>query len=98
MGYRDGNGAGSKDGIFIPAPHNVVLFHSRLVPHDGENFLTPFPPLGAPPHPVKLYFLLICSTISTIFFSETYFINKNILKIITKFIPSNQINFFKKIE
>ena len=60
--------------------------------------LAPSLPLGASPHPVKVYFLLICPTISTIFFNEIYFINKNILEITTKFILSNQINFFKKIE
>ena len=65
----------------------------RPAPHDGKNFLTPTVSLGAPPHPVKLYFLLICPTISTIFFNETYFINKNILEITTKFILSNQFNF-----
>ena len=50
-----------------------------------ENTFSPHPcPLGpreATPCPVKLYFLLICPTTSTIFFYETYFINKNILEI-----------------
>ena len=63
----------------------------------GKTF-SPHPrPLGPRevlPHPVKLYFLLICPTTSTIFFfNEIYFINKNILEIKTKFIPSNRVNF-----
>ena len=43
----------------------------RPAPPDRENFLIPSPPLGpckALPHLVKLYFLLICLTTSTIFF------------------------------
>ena len=90
-------GVASKDGVFVPTPHGIVLPHPRPTPHDGENFLTPSLPLRAlrslAPPPKTLLFLLICPTISTIFFNETYFINKNILKITTKFIPSNQINF-----
>ena len=67
----------------------------------GKTFLPHPCPLGprkALPHPVKLYFLLICLTTSTIFLMKPIsliigFIKKIILKIITKFIPSNQINF-----
>ena len=97
MATRRGGVEGSKDGIFVPIPHGIVLPHPRPAPHDGENFLTPSPTLGAPRSPAPscktLLFLLIFPTISTIFFNETYFINKNILKITTKFIPSIQINF-----
>ena len=82
-------GVGLKDGVFVPSPHGFVLLRPRPAPHNEENFLTP-----SPPHPIKLFFLLICPTTSTIFFKETYFINKNILKITTKFIQSNQINFY----
>ena len=65
-----------------------------------ENFVTPSPPLG--PHEaltyfVKLYFLLIFLTTITIFFNKTYFINKNIFEITTKFISSNQTKFLKKL-
>ena len=45
---RDGNGAGPKDGVFVPAPHDFVLPHPRPALHDGKIFLTPSPPLGAP--------------------------------------------------
>ena len=89
----NGVGRGGRMGIFIPASHDFVLLHPYPAPHDGKNFLTPFLPLKAPSHLVKLYFLLIFPTTSTIFINETYFINKNILEIITKFISSNQINF-----
>ena len=41
-------GAGLKDGVFVPAPHGFFLPHPRPAPHDGEYFLTPSPPLGAP--------------------------------------------------
>ena len=94
--YRDGNGAGLKDGVFVLVPQDFVLLHPRPVPHDTENFLPHLRPLGpceVPSYFVKLYFLLICLTISTNFFNKTYFINKNIFEIKTKFIPSNKINF-----
>ena len=44
-------GAGPKDGIFAPAPHGFVFIHPRPAPHNGENFLTPPPPFGAPRSP-----------------------------------------------
>ena len=53
----------------------------RPASHDGENFLASSPTLRAPPQPVKIYFLLICPIASTIFFNETFFINKNIPEI-----------------
>ena len=67
-------------------------------PHMIEKTFSPHPhplePCKGLPHLIKLYFLLICLTTSTIFFLiKTYFVNKNILEITTKFIPSNQINF-----
>ena len=40
MGWAD-----PKDGVFTLAPHGFVLPHSHPAPHDGENFLTPSPPL-----------------------------------------------------
>ena len=92
-------GAGLKDGVFALVPQDFVLLHPRPLSHDTENFLPHLRPLGpceVPSYFVKLYFLLICLTISTNFFNKTYFINKNILEITTKFIPSNQ--FLEKIE
>ena len=38
-------GAGSKDGIFVPAPHGFFLPHPRSALHDGENFLPHLRPL-----------------------------------------------------
>ena len=40
-------GAQLKDGVFIPALHGFVLPHPHPVPHEGENFITPSPFLGA---------------------------------------------------
>ena len=99
----DGNGVGRGRRPHPSSPPCMVLSYpipsqTRMAGKTFSSHPRPIGPHETPPHLVKLYFLLICSTISTIFFSETYFINKNILKIITKFIPSNQINFFKKIE
>ena len=73
---------GLKDGVFIPVLHGFILSYPRSLG-----------PREVPSHCIKLYFLLIYPTTSTIFFNETYFINKNIPEITTKFIPSNQINF-----
>ena len=94
-------GRGGAEGwVFVLASHGFVLPHPRSAHMMGKTFsphLRPLGPCEAPPHLIKLYFLLICSTTSTIFFfNETYFINKNILEITTKFIQSNQINLYKK--
>ena len=89
-----------KDGVFVPAPHAFVLPHPRPTLHDGENFLTLSLPLGAPqsPAPPRKTLLFVNFPYNQYkFFNETYFINKNILEITTKFIPSNQINFQKKL-
>ena len=86
--------AGPKDGVFALVPEDFVLLHPRPVPHDMENLLPHLRLLGpceVLSHFVKLDFLLICLTISTHFFNKTYFINKNIFEITTKFIQSNQI-------
>ena len=61
---------GAKGWGLRPHPYGFVLPHSHPAPHDGKNFLTLSPPLRAlqsPPHPVKLYFLLIYPTTSTLF-------------------------------
>ena len=68
----------------------------RPTPHDGENFLTPSPPLKASQNPIpprKTLLLVNLPTTITIIFNKTCFVNKNILKITNKFIPSNQIKF-----
>ena len=62
--------AGPKNGVFTPAPQDFVLLYPHPAPHDEENFLPHPRPLGPREtlsHLVKLYFLLICSSISTIF-------------------------------
>ena len=70
--YRDGNGAGLKDGVFAPTPHGFFLPHLR-----------PLRPREASPHHV--YFLLIFPTTITIFsrslvMDKLYFSNKDNIK------------------
>ena len=65
-------------------------------PHDGKNFLTSSPSLGALQSPTSLRRTLLIvnlSTTITIVFNKIYFVNKNILEITNKFILSNQTNF-----
>ena len=91
---------GAKDGS-LPPPLMVLSCPIPAPPNITRKIFLPHPhPLGpckALPYPVKLYFLLICLTTITIFFNKTYFINKNILEITTKFISSNQTKFLKKL-
>ena len=94
-------GAGLKDGVFVPAPHGFILPHPRPVPPrmTGNTFsphLRPLGPREAPPHPVKLYFLLICLTTSTIFLMKLISLIKIYLKLQIYPIKSNQ--FLEKIE
>ena len=98
----DAWGAGGvlKDGVFAPAPHDFVLSNPHPVSHDRENFLAPSPPNGAPRSPAppcKTLLLVNLSTTITIVFNKTCFINKNILEITNKFIPTNQTNFQQKL-
>ena len=91
---------GPKDGVFTPVPYGFILPHPRFTPHDGENFLTLSPLLGASqslaPSRKTLLFVNLSTTI-TIVFNKICFINKNILKITNKFILSNQTNFQQKL-
>ena len=93
MGWGE---AGSKERVFIPALHNFVLPYPHPILHDKENFLTPSSSLGAPRSPApprKTILFVNLPNNKYNFFNETYFINKNILEIKTKFIRSNQIKF-----
>ena len=66
------------------SPPCMILSCPILAPHDGEIFLTPPCPLGpreAPPHPIKLYFLLIFPTTSTIFLMKPISLIKIYLKL-----------------
>ena len=95
MGRVGGRGV-LKDGVFAPAPHDFVLPNPHPASHDRKNFLTPSPPNGAPRSPAlpcKTLLLVNLPTTITIVFNKTCFINKNILEITNKFIPSNQTNF-----
>ena len=85
-------GASPKDGVFAPAPLGFVLPNPCMM---GKIFLThpcPLGPCKALSQPVTLLLVNLSTTI-TIVFNKIYFINKNILEITNKFIPSNQTNF-----
>ena len=56
--------------------------------HDKENYLAPSPLFGA----LRKIFVNFPTTI-TIVFNKTYFVNKNLLEITNKFIPTNQTNY-----
>ena len=87
------------------SPPRMVLFGPILAqPRMTEKtFLPHSRPLGpceALPHPVKLYFLLICPTTSTIFLMKLISLIKIYLKLqlnLSHKIKSNQINFYKKL-
>jgi len=91
---------GPKARIFAPISHDFVLLHSRPAQYDGNFFFTSSPSLGALQSPISscktLLFVNLPTTI-IIVFNKTYFINKNILEIINKFISSNQTNFKQKL-
>ena len=78
-------GRGGAEGWDLrPRPAWIFLAPTHLAPYDRENFLShprTLRPLEAPPHSVKLYFLLIFPTTITIFSNKmTCFNNKNILE------------------
>ena len=76
--------AGPKDEVFVLAPHGFILSYLHPALHDRENFLTSSHPLGPREvslHPVKLYFLLICPTTSTIFLMKPTSLIKIYLKL-----------------
>ena len=83
---EDGNGAGQVRRIGSSPPPGKILSCSIScpTPHDEKNFLPHPCPLGpreTPPHPVKLYFLLICPTISTFFLMKPISLLKIYLKL-----------------
>ena len=86
MGYRDGNGARRYRRMGSSFPPRMVLFCSIPTPprKTGKTF-SPYPcPLGPRevlPHPIKLYFLLICPTTSTIFLIKPISLIKIYLKL-----------------
>ena len=83
---EDGNGAGQVRRIGSSPPPGKILSCSIPcpTPHDEKNFLPHPRPLGpreTPPHIVKLYFLLIYPTISTIFLMKPISLLKIYLKL-----------------
>ena len=88
------------NGVFVSASHDFVLLYSCPALHNGENFFTSSSPIGAPRNlapPCKTLFFINLPYNLYYFFNKTYSINKNILEITINFIPSNQINFLKKL-
>ena len=98
---RDGNGVGwgRRMGSLSP-PHMVLSCPIPAPPRMTGNTFSPHPrPLGpreAPPRPIKLFFLLIYPTISTIFLIKLISLIKIHLKLQIYPIKSNQ--FLEKIE
>ena len=83
---RDGNGAGRGQRMGSLSPPRMVL--SCLIPISprmmGKTFSSHPRPLGpreTPPHPVKLYILLIFPTISTIYLMKPISLIKIYLKL-----------------
>ena len=72
-GNRNGDGVGwgeAKDGVFIPVLHGFVLSYSCSLG-----------PREVPSYCIKLYFLLICPTTSTIFLMKPISLIKIYLKL-----------------
>ena len=95
LGMAMGQGGAEGWGL-CPRLAWFCLAPSSPASYDGKNFLTPSLPLGAPWSPApprKILLFVNLPYIEYNFFNETYFIDKNILEITTKFIQSNQINF-----
>ena len=87
-------------------PHFAQFCLSPSPPHPTppcmteKFFLPPSTPLRTPRIPAPPYKTLLLINLSTtiiIVFNKTCFINKNILDITNKFIPSNQNNFQQKL-
>ena len=86
----------------LPSSRMVLSYSILALPRPAwrRKFSCPIPPLGAlrrPAPPRKTLLLVNLPTTITIVFNKTYFVNKNILEITNKFIPSNQTNFWQKL-
>ena len=74
-------GTGSKDGIFVPVPHGFVLPLARMMGKTFSPHPHPLRPCEAPPHPIKLYFLLICLQLVQFFLMKPISLIKIYLKL-----------------
>ena len=77
---------GPKDGVFALTPHGFILPHPHpTLPCMTGKFFLPHPcPFGArkaSPHPVKLYFLLICPQLLQLFLIKPISLVKIYLKL-----------------
>ena len=84
-------GVGPKDGVIVPAP--LRMTGNTFSPHP-----CPLGPHEAQPHPVKLYFLLICPITSTIFLMKPISLIKIYLKLQLNLSHQIKSIFWKKIE
>ena len=95
----DGNGMGQGQRMgFLFLAGMILSYFISVLLHMTEKIFLSHPHLLEPwealSHPVKLYFFVdLPPQLLQFFFNKTCFINKNILKISTKFIPSDQTNF-----
>ena len=95
---RDGNGAGQGQRMGSSSPPRMVLSYPipatpsppRMMRKTFSPHLRPLGPREAPPHPVKLYCLLIYPTTSTIFLMKPISLIKIFLKL--------QLNLSHKIK
>ena len=88
------------NGVFVSVSHDFDLLYSCPALHNEENFFTSSSPIGVPRNlapPCKTLLFINFPYNLYYFFNKTYSINKNILEITINFIPSNRINFLKKL-
>ena len=81
---RDGNKVGQVRRMGSSSPPCMILSYPISTPHDEENFLASWGPLGAPQSstpPHKTLLLVNLPTTIAIVFNKTCFVNKNYLKL-----------------
>ena len=85
----------------LSPPRMVLSYPIPAPPRMTGNTFSPHPrPLGpheAPPHPVKLYFLLLCPTTSTIFLMKPISLIKIYLKLQLNLSHQIKLIFRKKL-
>ena len=90
-------GTGSKDGVFVLVPHGFVLPLARMMGKTFSPHPYPLKPCEALPHPIKLYFLLICLQLVQFFLMKLISLIKIYLKLQLNL--SHKIkSIFRKIE
>ena len=93
-------GRGESEGCYLrsrPAWFYLTSSPPHPTSHDRENFLAPSPPLGAPPHLVKLYYLLICPQLLQLFLIKLISLIKIYLKLQINLSHQIKLIFSKKL-